>query len=193
MTFIVGLAGPGHVGKSTTAKNIVKSINKLYPDLKACTFAFANPIYNLINSLIDVPISTLKDEVYKETPWNEETSPMPCLVGWTPRKFAQIIGTECFRKNIDQNFWVDAAICKIKNFDIAISEDSRFDNEYEMSNIVIELEREGIYYLKNHASAMPPNPKYIWKKIILFPDINYNDIAEDIFQQYKGLKYARSV
>ena len=44
MTYIVGLAGPGHVGKSTTARNIAKSFNVLYPDLKVCTFAFANPI-----------------------------------------------------------------------------------------------------------------------------------------------------
>lgn len=186
MVFIVGLAGPGHVGKSTTAKNLVKSFNYLHPDLKVCTFAFANPIYNLINGLLDIPVPTLKDEVYKETPWTDETSPMPCLVGWTPRKFAQIVGTECFRNNVSQKFWVEAAICKIKNFDIAISEDSRFDNEYKMSNVVIELQREGIDYLRNHASAMPPNQEYIWKKISLIPDINYNRIVEDLYNKYKG-------
>jgi hypothetical protein len=186
MTFILGLAGPGHVGKSTTSKNLVKQFNELYPDLKVCAFAFATPIYNMVSELTGIPIKTLKDEIYKETPWTTKTTPMPCLIDWTPRKFLQVIGTECFRKNIHENFWVEAAICKLKNFDIVISEDSRFDNEYQIANKVIELVREKIEYLKNHASAMPPNQKYIWKQINLTPDINYNKIVTEIYEEYKG-------
>lgn len=185
MTFIVGLAGPGHVGKSTTAKNLTKSFKFLYPDLKIRTFAFADPIYKMVSELTGLSNETLKNEIYKETPWTKDTTPMPCLIGWTPRKFLQIIGTECFREKVNVNFWVEAALCKLKEYDIVISEDSRFENEYIPANIVIELEREGLEYLKNHASAMPPEQKYIWKKIRLFPDINYNMIATDIYEQYK--------
>lgn len=185
MTYIIGLAGPGHVGKSTTAKKLVKSFNKLYPTFKTCSFAFATPIYELVQNLIHIPIDQLKDEIYKETPWTEETTPIKCLNGWTPRKLLQIIGTECFRKNINENFWVHAAISSIKNNDIAISEDARFSNEYENCDIVIELEREGIEYLCNHASAMPPDPKYIWKKIKLTKNINFDSIVHEIVLNLK--------
>jgi len=206
MTYIIGLAGPGHVGKSTTAKKILEAFNtftisnkrtlftKIFPDvplplnpifdLKIGSFAFAMPIYELVSSITGFEISQLKDETFKETPWTSENSPMPCLIDWTPRKLLQIIGTECFRNNVNKDFWIELSLSKIKNYDIAICEDSRFSNEYKKCDIVIELERDGIDYLMNHASAMPPDKKYVWKKIKLHNDIDYKQILEDILLKY---------
>jgi cytidylate kinase len=184
MTFIVGLAGPANVGKSTTARRLKETCNALYPELKVCTFAFASKLYETMELLTGIPKETLKSQEYKEVVWTLETSPMPCLVGWTPRKFAQIIGTEGIRNNVDKNFWVECAIKSVKQFDIAISEDSRFDTEYAASNINFELCRSNISYACNHASAMPPHQKFIYEKINLHEGMEYMDIVKTIVKVY---------
>jgi len=185
MVFVIGLAGPGHVGKSTTAKALVSTFNKVYPDLKVTNAAFATPLYEVASLLIKIPIDVLKGEIYKETVWTKETSPMNSLVGWTPRKFLQVIGTECFRNNVNSDFWIDATFQEIKSFDVVFMEDSRFENEYKFSDLVIELERDGIIYAKNHPSAMPPDEKYIYKKLKLHSKIDFTDIISEIYEIYK--------
>lgn len=179
---VIGLAGPGCVGKSTTAKGLVEAFNHLFPDVKVDRMAFADPIYNTANYLTGIPVETLKSQEYKEVSWTEETSPMPCLIGWTPRKFLQIVGTECFRNNVASNFWVESAIrqATVRGLDIVIMEDSRFSNEFEIADINIELKREGIEYACNHASAMPPEEKYIDFVIELYPDISFDSYVDKI-------------
>lgn len=165
MTFIIGLAGPGKVGKSTTAKSAVASFAKLFPDIRVIRYAFATPIYEMAASITGWEIDKLKDLKYKELAWTVETAPLPCLIGWSPRSFLQRIGTECFRQNISDRFWIDLSLKKVSEYDIAIIEDARFENEYKVCDIVVELEREGVEYARNHASAMPPDPKYVAKKV----------------------------
>ena len=126
-------------------------------------------------------METLRNEHYKETEWTIQDAPIPCLGGWTPRKFLQKVGTECFRDNINFNFWVEVTLKKVAKFDIAFIEDARFSNEYEVCDLVLELEREGVDYARNHPSAMPPDEKYIWKKVKLSKDIAYNALAESIY------------
>jgi hypothetical protein len=165
MTFIVGLAGPGKVGKSTTAKLAIESFNKNFPKLKVIRYAFASPIYDMASYLTGWTVEKLKDLKYKEVEWTVETAPIPCLVGYSPRTFLQKIGTECFRNIIHSNFWIDVTLSKVKEYDVAIIEDARFENEFKICDMVIELQRSGIEYAGNHASAMPPDPKYISAKV----------------------------
>lgn len=183
MGFKIGLAGPGKVGKSTTARKLVEAFTKLYPTVSITRYAFAQPLYEVASLLSDIPVETLKNEEYKETPWNDETKPIDPLIGWTPRKFLQVIGTECFRNNVSQNFWIDITLKKIKSFDFAIIEDARFVNEFQVCDVVLELERDGVIYAKNHASAMPPPEEYIWRKIPLTRNMSYEDIASDIYRK----------
>jgi septin family protein len=183
MVFKVGLAGPGKVGKSTTAKNLVKSIQKQYPSCKVTNYAFAKMLYDVASLLSDIPVDVLKDEHNKEVPWTSESSPIPSLVGWTPRKFLQIIGTECFRNNVCNSFWIETTMNKIKDYDIAIIEDARFPNEYETCDLVIELKRDGVEYARNHLSAMPPDEHFIWRKIELTRNMSYDELAADIYVQ----------
>ncbi len=184
MTFVVGLAGPGQVGKSTTAKNIVMTFNIIHPHLKVNRYAFAQPIYEIAESLTGIPIDTLKNEVYKEMSWSVDSAPIHSLAGWSPRKFLQIIGTECFRNNIDPNFWVETTLKKISHLDIAIIEDARFSNEFEKCDIVVELQREGIDYAMNHLSAMPPEEKYINYRLQLSHGMSYEPITKFIIDKY---------
>lgn len=161
MTYIIGLAGPAKVGKSTTAKKAVESFNKKFPELKVIRYAFATPIYEVASSLTGWSIDKLKDLKYKEEIWTESTAPFKSLIGLSPRSFLQKIGTECFRNVIHTDFWIDVAVKKVEEYDIAILEDARFENEFKICSLVIELKRDGIQYEKNHPSAMPPDPKYV--------------------------------
>jgi hypothetical protein len=180
MVFMVSFSGPAKVGKSTTTKRVKEEIQKINPSIKVCEYAFASPLYEICSIITGVEVETLKSQSYKEVVWNEETSPIPSLIGWTPRKFLQIVGTECFRQNISQNFWVECARKRVENYDIALIGDARFENEFLGCNYNIELSREGITYACDHPSAMPPPKHLIHSRIILTPDVNYKDIAIDI-------------
>ncbi len=178
MTFIVGLAGPGGVGKSTTAKALCKLLTSR--GIRATNYAFAQPIYEICSLITNIPIETLKSQDFKEKFWTEQDTPIPCLNGWTPRKLLQIIGTECFRNNVHQNFWIELAISKVKDYDVAVFEDARFVNEFEKCHLVYELQRGGVDYLRNHASAMPPDKRHIAAIIGLTENVDFSPYVENV-------------
>lgn len=183
MSYIIALAGPGCVGKSTTAKKIVEALKTKSTDpYFAINYAFANPIYEIVSYITGWPIDMLKNQNLKEKLWDDTDCPLPCLNGWTPRKLLQIIGTECFRNNVSYDFWIQLAIKKTEKYQYVVMEDARFENEFIASDYVIELSRDGVEYACNHASAMPPNPIYIDKKIHLYPDIQFDEIVEEIIK-----------
>jgi len=182
--FIVGFAGPGKVGKSTTVGKIYDILHADYLKYTCIRYAFAQPLYEIVSILTGIPVDGLKNQKLKEVPWTKETAPLPCLIGWTPRKLLETIGTNCFRLLVSANIWVESTLQKIRSYDIALIEDARFPNEYELCDIVIELERDGIEYAKNHPAAMPPDKKYIWKTIKLHPEIDYKEICDKIVHEY---------
>jgi hypothetical protein len=183
MVKVVNLAGPQNVGKTTTAKELVESFRKLYPHIDVVRAAYADALYGLTHYLTGVSETTLRSQEYKNTLWNKDTSPMPCLIGWTPRKFLQIVGTECFRNHISDLFWVQSTLRLYNNCDLVIMEDARFPNEYEAGDITIELQREGVDYTNDHASAMKPDSQYIDWYVLLQKDINYDTIVQRIYKQ----------
>jgi energy-coupling factor transporter ATP-binding protein EcfA2 len=165
---IIGLTGPEGVGKSTFSKKL-KSI--LQNDFNVKCLAFADSLYKSVSFLLDVPVETLKSQDYKNLRWTKETAPLYFLEGWTPREFVRKYATEAVRDNIHPNFWVEKTLkeCTEK---INIIEDARFNNEFEVCHIVIELQREGVQYIGGHSSSLIPNRKYIWKTIDV---MNIND------------------
>jgi hypothetical protein len=187
MTMLIGLAGPAKVGKSTTAKALISTINQIDPNIKIDHAAFADSLYGICSYLTGVPVETMMDQSYKEVEWNELTAPIPALEGWTPRKFLQIVGTECFRQNVSQDFWLQCAKRSVSQFDIAIMADARFPNEYEFCDFVIELSRDGVDYARNHASAMPPPQEVVDLKLHLFPEINFLPVAKTILDRFNNI------
>lgn len=188
MSFIIGLAGPAGVGKTTTAKGIAYNLISIDKKLDIQCDAFATPLYYICSYLTGVPVETLASQEYKNVEWTVETAPLPCLVGWTPRKFIQKTGTECFRHVISMDFWVQVSRKLLSKHDIVIMSDARFDNEYLACDYVIELSRPGVEYAGNHASAMPPDKKYINSKLQLYPEISFMPLAQIIMSLYNQKK-----
>lgn len=186
MTYIVGFCGPAQVGKTTTAKALVKMVNERNDiNIKVDHYAFALPLYEACSKLVNIPVEILESAPYKDTPWNEENSPLPFLVGWSPRKFLQVIGTDLIRTQIHNDFWLESAIRNVKDLDIAFMADARFPNEFERCDYLIELSRDGIQYACNHPSAMPPDEKFVAEKVDLFHEIDLKPLLERILQKYR--------
>lgn len=183
MTYIVGLAGPAKVGKTTTGDELLRLISLKKPKLKVKVTSFARALYQITSMITGVTEDVLESQEYKGTEWTDKTAPLKFLSGWTPRKLINTIGTECFRDKIDNNFWVEIAISSVKKYDIAILTDARFQNEYEVCDYTLELSREGIDYARNHASSMPPPEDMIDEKISLYEGIDLSYIASDIISR----------
>lgn len=185
MTYIIGFYGPAKVGKTTTTNTLANIFKIKYPDIKIGSTSFAAPLYDIASYITKIPVDTLQNQTYKEVAWTVETAPIPGLIDWTPRKLLQVVGTECFRNNVHNDFWVQLAAKNCQNYDIAIIADCRFENELNMLDCAIELHRENINYAKNHPSAMPPNPELIDVHVTLYQDINLETLCDDIYNAYK--------
>jgi len=116
---IVSISGKAGSGKDTIGDYLVKErgFKKI---------ALADPIKRLVKDVFVLDDETVYDRKKREEPlekWN----------GWTVRKLLQFIGTELFRKNIDEAIWVKSLLYTIekdKEHDYVIS-DARFKNEIE--------------------------------------------------------------
>jgi hypothetical protein len=184
MTFIIGLAGPAGVGKTTTARGITDSLKLINKDLDVHYSAFATPLYYICSYLTGIAVETLASQDYKNIEWTNETAPLPCLVGWTPRKFIQKTGTECFRHVIHMDFWVQVSRKLLSKHDIVIMGDARFENEFRVADYNIELNRPGIEYAGDHASSMKPDPSLMNTQLQLYPDISFLPLAQNILTLY---------
>lgn len=151
------LAGPGGVGKSTTAHLLVERL-KPY-DITAVVQSFAGPLYKLTAQAIQV--SEARMRAGKEKPLTAEDTPIASIVGKTPRQCLQKIG-ESFRQNFGGHFWVDQwlSAARSSGADIVIADDARHQEEYAIGH-VFELCRRGVSYACDHPSSMPPDPKVV--------------------------------
>jgi hypothetical protein len=153
------LAGPGGVGKSTTARHMAAHLDDL--GLKAAVISFAGPLYRLTSQAIRVPEEWLRS--HKEVPIVEE-SPIGAVRGRTPRQCLQKIG-ESFRHNFGGSFWVDQWLlaARASGANWVIADDARHGDEYALGKVV-ELVRKGVDYAGDHPSAMRPSPDAVWRR-----------------------------
>jgi len=131
---IIGLAGFISCGKGTVADYLVEEygFHKI---------AYADRLKDTVATLFAWPRSMLEGNTkesreFRETPdkfWSDELE-----IEFTPRLALQLIGTECIRDTIHQDFWVKATKLEIlenPDRDYVIP-DIRFQNEF---NLVQEL------------------------------------------------------
>lgn len=146
---IVAFTGPAGCGKSTAAKAL--------PDVHR--YSFAGPLKAMLE-VVGVPHDCLYDQGKKERP-------LDLLGGKTPRKVLQMLGTDFFRKQIREDFWIRVAEARLTELLTAgpvLVDDCRFDNEAalirRLGGAVIQIERPGIAH-GTHASEQGIDPRLV--------------------------------
>lgn len=149
---IVGVAGKKRHGKDTIANHL----SSQYGFVK---IAFADPLKQIIGK----QLLYLTDEQMEEGPKKEEVDPR---WGKTPRRLLQVIGTDMFRKVLDDQFWVRRCMYRVAEIwakdpaaRIAIS-DIRFPNELAAVKKVgyaLKVERTDVPTEDTHDSEMALN------------------------------------
>lgn len=114
---IIGILGKAGSGKDTIADYLSKKYNFK-------KIALADPIKRLVKDVFVLDDKTVYDRVARE-------QSLPQWKEWSVRKLLQYIGTELFRRNIDDSIWVKSLWFRVSedaNSDYAVP-DIRFPNE----------------------------------------------------------------
>ena len=149
----IGIHGYAGVGKDTLAA-------LLAPMLQAKTRSFADPIKAICEEVFGFHQEYFSDRAVKEANSN--------FWGFSPRKAAQLIGTECFRENFGDDVWIKyqtRGLMHIPKTTIIFT-DVRFQNEadwiHREGGVIIHLTRQdytGNVGIQNHASETKLNLK----------------------------------
>ena len=147
---IIGLTGPRHCGKSTTANYLATSFN-------LTRVSFATPIKQMLNALCPSYDFTDMTESQKNAPIAH--------IGCTPRYLMQTLGTDWGRNLIDKDIWLKIMANTLESLPLSngyVIDDIRFPNEAILvkshGGFVFQLSRQGVEYDHSHASEHPlPN------------------------------------
>lgn len=143
---IIGLTGKKRSGKSTISEFLV---SKGFHEV-----SFAYPLKEIIGREL---FGLNDDQLYGPEEAREAVIPD---WGYSPRQILQLVGTECFRKVIRDDFWVVLGRRRLmelanKGKDVVIS-DCRFPNEMEaiksIGGITVRVIREGQISIDTHPS-----------------------------------------
>lgn len=146
---VVGIAGYKGAGKSTLANYLA--------DRGFVVLAFADPVYEALSSIFEVPRGVLEDQSTKKMQ-------MDALLGVSPRYALQTLGTEWGRDFIHPDIWVELCMRRVQKLlnhgcSVVVS-DVRFDNEAtalrSIGGYIVEVKREG---------CAPP-PKTFLQKVL---------------------------
>lgn len=146
---IVGVAGFKGAGKGTVADILVKhGFVKL---------SLASSLKDIIASLFDWPRDYLEGQSKESRKWREE--PLPdwnMLAGSgifqsdkeiTPRLVMQRFGTDLFREQVNESFWIYVLLPKakklLKRYKGVVIDDCRFPNELQECDLTIRVIRNG--------------------------------------------------
>jgi dephospho-CoA kinase len=128
---IILISGHAGVGKDTVANYICKKYNYR-------SIAYADPIKTFCSENMKIPLKYFYDQELKT---KDLTS-----FGWpnfTPRKLIQFIGTNLFRENLDENFWVKCLVKRIESYILTtnfIITDARYQNELYPERFFMDTE-----------------------------------------------------
>jgi hypothetical protein len=148
---IIGLHGLPRAGKDSVARI-------LHHTLRYQRIAFADPLKRAAAILLDRPL----EECNGENGFDREAR-MPEW-GFSMRWFLQVLGTECLRNQVTDDFWIRRAAVEIQkkrllvpNVRIVIT-DVRFENEAQfirqLGGQIVEVRRPGLR-ASSHASDKP--------------------------------------
>jgi len=171
---LIGLVGKLQSGKTSVA-NIIKEIK---PSIVKVSFA------DLLKEMVFNAGLCTKEEL-----WGEKTA--------FSRLMLQKIGTEIIRKQVSENFWVDAMEKEIKLYSNVIIDDVRFLNEAEMvksfDGTLLKITRPDIIREgneNNHLSETEQDSIYFNYEII--NDGSLNDLKDksiDLLKKFESYEH----
>jgi len=128
---LIGICGFQGVGKDTFANYLVSNYNFIKYSFASATKDVLTVIFGWDRALLEG--DTIESRKFREIPdlWWSDKLGIPNL---TPRKVLQMVGTELFRKNFNDQIWifiVEKKILSNSNSNIIIS-DCRFPNEIDL-------------------------------------------------------------
>lgn len=182
------MTGRAGAGKDTIADYLVNShaFKKI---------ALADPIKRMVKDVFVLDDHTVYDRIARE-------QPLPQWNGWSVRKLLQTIGTELFRRNIDDYVWVKSLWYRVQSDPSSnyVVSDVRFPNElnYLSDNCTdffsIKVKRigcDGSVGLKGHESeAYDLETKYVIENNDSFDDL-YKKVDNILdIEMHKGIKAA---
>jgi len=143
---IIGLCGKKQSGKSTVAKYLLEAG---FQEL-----SWAYPLKEIVGRQL---FGLNDDQLYGSEAAKEAIIPD---WGYSPRQILQLVGTECFRKVIRDDFWVVLGRRKLQGYAAAgmnvVISDCRFPNEMEAIKAVggytVRIVREGQVSVDMHPS-----------------------------------------
>jgi dephospho-CoA kinase len=173
---LVGICGKAGAGKDTIADYLVKEhgFKKI---------ALADPIKRVVQDVFVLDDHTVYDRVAREQPLEQWD-------GWSVRRLLQIIGTELFRKNIDEAIWVKSLLYRVQSDPTSnyVVSDVRFPNELQylsdnsdqfFSIRVFRDGCDGVVGTKGHESeAYDLDAKYV---------LDNNSTFESLYEQIKEI------
>lgn len=157
---VIAFAGPAGVGKTTAAKFLTQE-----PSLgRVKVLSFATPMRAMVATILPLGMKAFTQE--------NKNNPDHGLCGKSPRRLLETIGTEWGKELIGRDIWMEIVANQIhsKDADTYVIDDLRTDEEAryihdKFGGIVIELERDGVDYLRNHVTAMPISDHLVDHKV----------------------------
>lgn len=175
---LIGITGKAGAGKDTVAKYL----SDMYGYQR---YGLADPIKELINERFG-----FTNEMWNDREWKERADPslgakfLHVPEGdfelFSPRSWAQWLGTEVLRELVGPDVWVDLMerkfeelrmVAKCDNTPLRmVVPDIRFDNEaariYELGGYVIRVERPDVQAVATHVSEAGISGRYIQEIIV---------------------------
>lgn len=195
---LIGISGKKQHGKDTVANFIIKNTRIEWETRK-----FADKLKDVVCLLLGCTREQLEDPEFKEKPLDEqwwyyniagelrlrhsflsdednEMAEDRYLVKPTPRLILQLMGTECGRKILHPNLWVNSTMSEYIDESNWIITDVRFPNEVkaikDAGGVVIRVNRNSIESNDNHESETALDDYTDWDYVINNDDnlINLN-------------------
>lgn len=165
---LIGLTGGKGVGKDTCARHLSEVFGMRQ-------FAFADPVKQGLCAMFGVSTALFNDPAVKETP-------LPDLLGNTPRHLMQTLGTGWGRGMVSDTVWVDLMAQKIEKARVAgfgvVVSDVRYDNEAELirrlGGFIWSIERQETVYSPQdpHSSEAGISPHLVDRRIFNTHDLH---------------------
>lgn len=147
---LIGLSGKKQHGKSTVAKYLVDNHN--FREV-----SWAMPLKEIIGKQL---FGFTSEQLYNDV----EKEKVDLFWEATPRHILQVVGTDCFRQHIQDDFWIKLGVRRIKEIqeydptmNVVVS-DCRFLNEvraiHELDGKVIRVIRTDLVSTDEHPSEV---------------------------------------